>query len=48
MRTTVEPEVAVQAMPRKHARQDPRLEAPRRFEERRTMSIFVDRRHQSR
>jgi hypothetical protein len=48
MRTTIEPEVTIQATTRKHARQDPRLPQSRTSQERRTTSIFVDRRHQSR
>jgi len=46
MRTTVQPEVTIQA--KKRSRQDPRLPAPSTHQERRTTSIFLDRRHQSR
>ena len=46
MRTTVQPEVTIQA--KKRSRQDPRLPAQRTLEPRRTTSIFAERRHQSR
>ncbi len=46
MRTTVQPDPKIQAT--KHPRQDARPPAPRTHQERRTTSIFVDRRHQSR
>ncbi len=47
MRTTVQPEVTIQA--KKRSRQDPRLPAPRTIEPRRTTaSIFAERRPQSR
>ena len=43
MRTTVQPDPT-----KKHSRQDARPSAPRTQQERRTTSIFVDRRHQAR
>ena len=46
MRTTVQPESTIQA--KKHPRQDARPPVPRMHKERRTTSIFVDRRHQAR
>jgi len=46
MRTTVPPEPMTQA--KKHPRADVRAPAPRTLKERRSTSIFVDRRHQSR
>ncbi len=46
MRTTVQPDSTIQA--KKHPRQDAWPPVPRIHKERRTTSIFVDRRHQAR
>ena len=46
MRMTVQPEPTIQA--KKHPRRDARPPAPHTHMERRTTSIFADRRHQSR
>jgi hypothetical protein len=46
MRTTAQPDPTIQA--KKHSRLDARPPAPRTHIERRTTSIFLDRRHQAR
>ena len=46
MRTIVQPEAPIKT--KKRSSLDPRLPAPRTYGERRTTSIFLDRRHQSR
>jgi len=46
MRTNALPDPTIQA--KKHSRLDARPPVPRTHQERRTTSIFVDRRHQAR